>query len=579
MKKDLLFFNVSGADGLDLELTSTKEKDGVTVYSFKFSWTEENAKADATLSIDWEMPMLSYFYKWSPLCGMVRTVHQGLKSSMLSMNAPVECIYDGNGINRYCYAVSECAKNVKYGCHCIEETANVHLMLRTSVAQFTNKLSTEFDLYIDTRAIPMNEAVRGVVDWWANDCGMTPAYVPEVAKEPLYSFWYSYHQNLTDKEIEDECRRAKNLGFNVCIVDDGWQTADLGRGYGYCGDWKPEPTKIPDMAAHVARVHDIGMKYVLWYSVPFIGYYSENYKRFEDKLLYHQKELQAGVADPRYKEVREFLKGVYVKALTEWKLDGFKLDFIDMWRDAPTNAPYNEKMDIPALQDAVDLFMTEVMLELKAIKPDIMIEFRQCYIGPNMRKYGNMFRVGDCPNDYTSNRLGVLDLRMHLGNSAVHSDMLMWHKDETPEMAAIQIIDVLFGVLQYSAKLEDMSDDMKKMSKFWLDFMKKHKSLLLDVPVTPYEPELLYTWAKTVKDDECAIAVYSIDKCVKPDDVNTIYIANGTTSERVVVDITGRYNVRIYNCMGDVVCDGVRELSSVNAMTVPVGGLVVLERE
>ena len=54
MKKDILFFKVRGADGLGLELTNTKDKDGVTVYSFKLSWTEENAKADSTLSIDWE---------------------------------------------------------------------------------------------------------------------------------------------------------------------------------------------------------------------------------------------------------------------------------------------------------------------------------------------------------------------------------------------------------------------------------------------------------------------------------------------------------------------------------------------
>lgn len=578
MKKDILFFKVSGEDGLDLELTNTKEKDGIAIYSFKLSWTPENAENDSTIAIDWEIPMLSCFYKWSPLCGPWKCVHTGLKNSMLSVNAPVDCIYDGNGNNRYCYAVSECAKNVKYGCYVVEETANAAIKLRISVAQYTGKLDTTFDIYIDTRKVPMHEAVRGIADWWANDCGMTPAYVPEIAKEPLYSFWYSYHQNLTDKDIEDECRRAKELGFGVCIVDDGWQTADLGRGYGYCGDWKPEPTKIPDMAAHVARVHDIGMKYVLWYSVPFIGYYSENYKRFENKLLYHQKGLQAGVVDPRYKEVREFLKKVYVKALTEWKLDGFKLDFIDEWRDMPNNAPYNEEMDIPALQDAVDVFMTDVSKTLKAINPDIMIEFRQRYIGPNMRKYGNMFRVGDCPDDYTSNRFGVLDLRMHLGDSAVHSDMLMWHKDETPENAAIQIINVLFGVLQYSFKLDGIRDDIKKMSKFWLSFMKEHKSLLLDVPVASYEPHMQYTWAKTVKDDECAIAVYSTDKCVKPDDVKTIYIANGTCADRVVVDITGEYNVRVYNCMGVIVCDEVRKLENISSINTPTGGLVVLER-
>ena len=33
-------------------------------------------------------------------------------------------------------------------------------------------------------------------------------------------------------------------------------------------------------------------------------------------------------------------------------------------------------MDIPSLQDAVYIFMTTVMEELKKIKPDILLEFR-----------------------------------------------------------------------------------------------------------------------------------------------------------------------------------------------------------
>ena len=37
------------------------------------------------------------------------------------------------------------------------------------------------------------------------------------------------------------------------------------------------------------------------------------------------------------------------------------------------------------------------MTRLTKIKTDVLIEFRQSYIGPLMRKYGNLFRAGDCP--------------------------------------------------------------------------------------------------------------------------------------------------------------------------------------
>ena len=101
------------------------------------------------------------------------------------------------------------------------------------------------------------------------------------------------------------------------------------------------------------------MKYILWYAVPLMGHESEHYDHFKDMILRDEPGLLAGVLDPRYKEVREFLAGIYVKALQAWNLDGFKLDFVDTWCDVPGNAPYNEKMDIPALQDAVEKLLAD----------------------------------------------------------------------------------------------------------------------------------------------------------------------------------------------------------------------------
>ncbi|PHB05610.1 alpha-galactosidase, partial [Bacillus pseudomycoides] len=84
---------------------------------------------------------------------------------------------------------------------------------------------------------------------------------------PMYSTWYSFHQDISDNEIEKQCEIAKQLGCGAVIVDDGWQTEDDHRGYAYCGDWEVSPKRIVGMREHVERVHDLGMKYLLWYSV------------------------------------------------------------------------------------------------------------------------------------------------------------------------------------------------------------------------------------------------------------------------------------------------------------------------
>jgi alpha-galactosidase len=222
------------------------------------------------------------------------------------------------------------------------------------------------------------------------------------------------------------------------------------------------------MRAHVANVQAMGLKYMLWYSVPFVGKYSEAIKRFEGKTLYCNEALDTYALDPRYPEVRQYLIDIYVRALKEWNLDGFKLDFVDTWCDTPANAPYNEKMDIPALQDAVDVCLTAIVDELLKIKPDILLEFRQSYVGPHMKRFGNMFRVGDCAGNYLRNRAAILELRMMMGSQAVHSDMLMMCPYEKVENNAIQIVSCMFGVLQYSGRMEEMTEELAQMSVFWL---------------------------------------------------------------------------------------------------------------
>jgi alpha-galactosidase len=81
-------------------------------------------------------------------------------------------------------------------------------------------------------------------------------------------------------------------------VDDGWQTSGVARDYAYTRDWEVAAEKIPDMKAHVGRVHALGMKYLLWYAVPFVGIRSKAYDRFAGKLLGTIDALGAGGTRP-----------------------------------------------------------------------------------------------------------------------------------------------------------------------------------------------------------------------------------------------------------------------------------------
>ena len=396
--------------------------------------------------LEFSFPFVDCIGVWTPLSGCNRSDNADWAEpvvSMTSKSAPVASVFSEDSRNRCTVALSETREKVYLYAGIHEEDGMFHIKaVFPSASGYCG--SREVKVRLDTRDISFSAALSEVAAWWEQSCGLIPMKTPDIARRPMYSSWYSYHQMIDGKTLEAECALAKEMGFHSIIVDDGWQTDDASRGYAYCGDWNVSSAKIPDMAAHVSRVHDLGMKYLLWFSVPFVGKKSGNWARFQDKLIYYDEGLQAGVLDPRYPEVREFLVETYRSAAVNYDLDGLKLDFIDPFVERQETPGPDSAMDFPGLQDAVDCLMMSVSQALKQVKPHIMVEFRQFYIGHNIRRYGNIFRVNDCPNSALRNRVGIVDLRLLCGHSAVHSDMLMWHPKEDPEEIAIQLISCLF---------------------------------------------------------------------------------------------------------------------------------------
>ena len=326
------------------------------------------------------------------------------------------------------------------------------------------------------------------------------------------------------------------------------------------------------------------MKYVLWYSVPFIGKKSTIWSKFRDKILYVREDLGAGVLDPRFEEVRDYLISTYEKALLEWDVDGFKLDFVDDFKLPEGSKNFlteNSGRDYESLQEAVDRLLTDVMRRLKKIKPDIMIEFRQKYIGPYMRKYGNMFRVEDCPAGYIDNRVGILDLRLLSGNTAVHSDMLMWSPEDSVEHAALQMINVLFGVPQISIRHMDFPVEHLEMVRYWLGFWMKNREILLDGKLKPLFPDMQYPIVIAENNGDVIIAVYGDMVIEIVENFNKMIIVNGAMLDRFVLKIKkdlGNKRLAKYDCCGNLMEESIIFIDE-GLMEIEIykSGLVILQ--
>jgi alpha-galactosidase len=441
----------------------------------------------------------------------------------------------------------------------------------------------EVTFRIDTRLQPYYTILRDTARWWAAQKGYTPASVPEAARIPLYSTWYSYHQSVDPATIINECRLGGELGLGGVIVDDGWQTLDSSRGYAFTGDWKPE--RIPEMKKFVDGIHALNQKFMIWYSVPMAGEKSEAAKRFKGKTLGFSNSLQAFTLDPRYPEVRDYLIGLYEKAVLEWGIDGLKLDFIELFGPkSDTVLTAENGRDYASVDEAVDRLFTDIMARLRKIKPDIAIEFRQPYNGPLMRKYGNMLRGVDCPNAGPVNRKEIIDLRLLADNTAVHSDMFIWHPEEPVASAALQLLNVLFSVPQVSVRLGEVSAEHRQMLSFWLKYWKTNRATLLDGELQPVSPASNYPLVLARSSDKLIAALYQ-DMVVSPGSKlpKQLDLVNAKPSRSVVVNFEepfGPATVRIVDCLGKQVSEKSQVLGiGVQAWDVPPSGLLEIRKK
>ena len=495
--------------------------------------------------------------------------------SRLASGMPIQQITSFDGKNKICVSLSDVDTPTKISMGYCEETAEIiceaiFFTLPTNAVE-----SYSAKIRIDMRDIPFYDSVYETVAWWENECGYQSAFVPESARMPMDSLWYSFHQNLQKDKILEECRLSKELGMETVIIDDGWQTDDNNRGYAYCGDWAVCENKMGDMAALIEEIHRIGQKVILWYSVPFVGLHSEKYNEFKDCFLDKSgNDEDFWALDPRYKKVRDYLCGIYKKAVTDWKLDGLKLDFIDSFVLKGKSLEHDENRDYQSLEDAIHALMLQIKAELTAINSDILIEFRQSYIGPSIRKYGNMLRVGDCPGDILANRSQIVNMRMTSGKTAVHSDMIMWSEKDSAENAALQFASVVFAVPQISMLIKDLPQEHIEMLKFYISFWKEYRSVLLDGKLTAKNPESEYSQASSTLDNTTVTAVYTSNVIDTINDITVV--VNASVFDSVIVKNAAGKNFTAKNCKGEITGSGVIK-NNLEEIPVTKSGIVVIE--
>ena len=534
------------SDGWSVAVDAKTIETGVEEWRFSFAADKPTDPPKTT--IECTFPLKDVVGRWTTGAGFNKYLPpdwgSGFSSSIYS-HAPVLAYFSDSDENRGVIACSEALRRVNFCMGVMERSAGSRFEATLFSDPEAPLSAYRVSFRLDFRPVFYADAIRAAFAWYGAMPEYKAAAVPEAAFDPLYSFWYSYHQDVRAVSVENECAAARTYGMKTAILDDGWQSDDHTRGYAFCGDWQVSTNRFPDFAGHVQTVRRGGMRYMIWYSVPFVGRKSARYAQLKGKYLYEDDRFNAAILDPRFPEVREFLIGVYEKAVRDWNLDGLKLDFIDRFGFRGADPAVKENYagrDIKSLPEAVDRLMTDVNRRLTALQPGILIEFRQSYIGPAIIKYGNMMRAGDCPMDFLANRVRTLDLRLSSGNAAVHADMLMWNPEESPEAASKQFWSVLFSVPQISMRLEELSAAHQAKLREMLDFWLAHRDTLMKGELRPMRPDLNYPAVYACGEGEQVIAVYDADWVVKVDRSRgeKVFIVNATDAKSLFVKVDGK---------------------------------------
>ena len=210
--------------------------------------------------------------------------------------------------------------------------------------------------------------------------GMTQAPIPPAAYGAVWCGW-GYERDFTIEQMLGTLPKARELGLDWAVLDDGWQTA--------LGDWYLDPAKFPrgdaDMIAFVKAIKAAGMKPRLWIAPLAAQPSTELLRDHPDMLLLDKSGAPQDVTGwdslflcPAYPETVKWTRGLIRKIIGLWGFEGLKIDGQHLNGVAPCFNPAHKHVrpeeSVEKLQDV----WKAVHEEATAINPDAVIEICPC---------------------------------------------------------------------------------------------------------------------------------------------------------------------------------------------------------
>lgn len=334
----------------------------------------------------------------------------------------------------------------------------------------------------------------------------------------LINNWEATFMDFTEDKLMPIVKRAKELGIEMFVLDDGWfGHRDDDRSS--LGDWFVDEKKFNHgIAGFAKRVHDLDMKFGLWFEPEMISVDSKLYQTHPEWMIKTPGRGQTPgrhqfVLDMSRKEVVDYLFGLMSHIIQDAKLDYIK------W-DMNRNITEMYGADLPADQQLefshrYILGVYDLYDRLTKAFPDVL--FESCASGGGRFDLGMMYYA---PQAWCSDDTDAIErIKIQDGTSYGYTPS-MWgaHVSAVPndQVGRLTSIDTrakvaYFGAFGYELDVTELSDEEQATIKQQVAFYKQYRKLFqfgtfyrLETPDTS---DNVYGWETVSPDKQTAIGM------------------------------------------------------------------------
>lgn len=334
----------------------------------------------------------------------------------------------------------------------------------------------------------------------------------------LINNWEATFMDFTEDKLMPIVKRAKELGIEMFVLDDGWfGHRDDDRSS--LGDWFVDEKKFNHgIAGFAKRVHDLDMKFGLWFEPEMISIDSKLYQTHPEWMIKTPGRGQTPgrhqfVLDMSRKEVVDYLFGLMSHIIQDAKLDYIKWDM---------NRNITEMYGADLLADQQLEFSHRYILgvydlydRLTKAFPDVL--FESCASGGGRFDLGMMYYA---PQAWCSDDTDAIErIKIQDGTSYGYTPS-MWgaHVSAVPndQVGRLTSIDTrakvaYFGAFGYELDVTELSDEEQATIKQQVAFYKQYRKLFqfgtfyrLETPDTS---DNVYAWETVSPDKQTAIGM------------------------------------------------------------------------